>query len=230
MDQAKIQRLTDAVMAAITDDVRSGVVPWTVTNFGQLHDWVDANMYLEHAGQQLNADDPDSLDEVNAIEDEVSRRLGNGAVTGGGWRRVTWTVQQSHSMVLPLALLRQEHRDEPLTAHEVDDDAITEFESDITFDRQTSRTTERVDVVDAPAYVEPAERYSGAGILDDPRSKLRAALAELRHLDAEVSRLTEQDIHDGFDSEQDEVVGRANDQAREALRLALTVLGMAQGS
>jgi hypothetical protein len=217
-------------MVAITDDVRSGVVPWTVTNFGQLHDWVDANMYLEHAGQHFNAGDPDSLAEVNAIEDEVSRRLGNGVVTGGGWRKVTWTVRQSHSMVLPLGLLRQESGDEPLTADEINDEAIAEFEGDTTLDAQTGRTIDRVDVVEAPAYVEPAERYSGASILDDPRLRLRMALVELRRLDADVRRLIDQDIHDGVETERDEVADRANEQAREALRLALTLLGLAHSS
>jgi hypothetical protein len=230
MDKARIEQLTDTVMAAITDDVRSGVVPWTVTNFGQLHDWVDANMYLEHAGQQFDAGDPDSLEEVNAIEDEVSRRLGNGAVTGGGWRQITWTVQQSHSMVLPLALLREEHRDEPLTVGEVNDEAIAEFEGEATLVSQSSRTINRVDVVDAPAYVEPADRYSGASILDDPRLKLRTALAELRRLDAEAKRRSDQDHHDGLENAQDDVAEQANAQARAALRLALTLLGMTQAS
>jgi hypothetical protein len=228
MDKARIDQLTDAVMTAITDDVREGVVPWTVTNFGQLHDWVDANMYLEHAGQQFNAGDPDSLDEVIAVQDEVTRRLGDGAVTGGGWRQVTWAVQQSHSVVLPLALLREEPRDDPLTPGEVNDETIAEFEGEATLVSQSGRTINRVDVVEAPAYVEPAERYSGASILDDPGLKLRMALAELRRLDAEVKRRSGQDHHDGSEDAQDEVAEQADGQARTALQLALTLLGMTQ--
>jgi len=230
MDKARIGKYADRVMAAITDDVRSGVVPWTVTNFAQLHDWVDANMYLEHAGQRFDADDPDSLDEVNAIEDEVSRRLGNDAVTGGGWRQVTWTVHQTHRMVLPLALLREEARGEPLTAGEVDDEAIAEFEDEATLVSQSGRTINRVDVVDAPAYVAPADRYRGAGIIEDPWLKLRTALAELERLDAEVKRLRDQDHRGGFENARDQAVEQANGQARAALQLARTLLGMAQAS
>ena len=230
MDKARVDQFTEKVMAAITDDVRSGVVPWTVTNFGQLHDWVDANMYLEDAGQRYDPDDRDSMDEINAIEDEVSRRLGDGVVTGGGWRQVSWTVQQSHSMVLPLALLREEHREVPLTAGEVNGEAVAEFEGDTTLVSLAGRTINRVDVVDAPAYVEPAARYSGASILDDPRLKLRTALARLRRLDADVQRLSDQDHHDGFENAQDEVAEQAVGQARVALQLALALLGMTQAS
>lgn len=226
MDKARIDQFTDTVIEAITDDVRSGIVPWTVTTFGQLHDWVDANMYLEHAGQRYDPDNADSLDEINAIEDEVSRRLGNGAVTGGGWHQVTWTVQQTHRTVLPVALLRPEHRDEPPTAGDVNGEAVAEFEGDTTLVGLTGRTINRVDVVDAPAYVEPPARYSHASILDDPRLKLRAALAELRRLDADVQRLSDHDHghHDGSDNAWDKVAEQANGQARVALQLALTLL------
>jgi hypothetical protein len=230
LNKARVEELTDKVMAMITEDVQAGAVPWTVTNFGQLHDWVDANMYLEHAGQVFDPAEQDSLDEVNAIEDEVSRRLNDGAVTGGGWRRVTWTAQQTHSVVLPLALLRQEHRDEPVTTGEVTDTVIAAFEGDTTLVSRTSRTVDTVEAADPPAYVEPAERYSRASILDDPRVKLRAARAELRRLDSEVKRLSGQERHDGPESPQDEAAEQALDHARKALQLALTLLGMAQGS
>jgi len=226
MDKARVDQLTETVMAAITDDVRLGVVPWTVTNFGQLHDWADPNMYLEHAGQRY---DPDSIDEINAIEDEVSRRLGNGAVTGG-WRQVTWTVHQSHSTVLPLALLREEHSHEPLTADNINDETLAEYEGDTTLDTVAGRAIGGVAIADPPAYVEPAARYSGASILDDPRLKLRTALAELRRLDADVQRLGDHDHHDGFENARDEVAEQANGQARVVLQLALTLLGMTQAS
>jgi hypothetical protein len=85
----------------------------------------------------------------------------------------------------------------------------------------------RIEVVDAPPYAEPAQR---TGILDNPKVRLRMALAALRRLDAEVKRLVEEDIHDGFESPQDEIAEKANDQARAALQLALTMLGMAQAS
>lgn len=150
MDKARVAQLADTVMAQIIDDVRSGVVPWTVTNFGQLHDWTDANMYLEHAGQQFDASSQDSLDEVIAIEDEVSQRLANGTLTGGGWRRATWTVQQTHSMVLPLALLRPHEHDGPLTLQTVSHDAIAEFEGDTTRVSSADRTILRLENVDAP--------------------------------------------------------------------------------
>ena len=219
MDKARIAQLTDTVMAQIIDDVRSGIVPWTVTNFEQLHDWVDANMYLEHAGQQFDASNQDSLDEVIAIEDEVSERLTNGVLNGGGWRRATWTVQQTHRMVLPLALLPQ--HDGPLTPDEAGHDAIAAFEGDTTHVSSADRTITRMEVADAPAYVEPPRR---ASILDGPRVKLRAALAELRRLDADVRRPS--DHHDGFESPRDEVADQANRQARTALQLALALLGM----
>jgi hypothetical protein len=134
-------------------------------------------------------------------------------------------------MVLPLALLREEHRDEPWNAGQVnDDEVIAEFEGEATFVSHSGRMINRVEVVDAPAYVEPAYRYSGASILDDPRLKLRRALAELRRLDADVKRGRAQDRHDGFENARADVVGQANAQARAALDMALTLLGMTQAS
>jgi hypothetical protein len=85
-------------------------------------------------------------------------------------------------------LLGAVHRDEPLTAGEVAE-VIAEFEDESTLVSRSGRTINRLDVVNAPAYVEPVERYNGTSILDDPGLKLRTALAEMRRLDDEVKQL-----------------------------------------
>lgn len=223
--ESRFQELVDQVLVEITDDVRMGKVPWTVNQFRQLHDWVDANDYVAHASRRLHVAVPDSLAEVNALEGEVSRLLGAGAVTGGGWRKLSWTVR--HSLVLPVALLRDPRGDGASTVSGVDA-VIAEFESDLTVDTLGGRTVNRVERHDPPAYRGSAARDRADSALDDLRRRLRRALVALRSLDATVARLEEQHFNDGFENPQDEIIELANDQAREALRL--TLLGMAPGS
>ena len=106
VDPDRVKGYADKVMAMVIDDVRDGVVPWTVTDFSQLHDWVDANMYLEQAGQQFDAGDPASIAETNAIADAVSKRLADGEIIGGEWFTVTWTSTVRPAKVLPWRLLQ----------------------------------------------------------------------------------------------------------------------------
>ncbi len=80
---ADVQRFADKVIQLIRGDVEAGAVPVTVTGFEQLHDHVDANMYLEWAGQVYDPDRPGCIEEIRQIEDEVSRRLAAGVLHTG---------------------------------------------------------------------------------------------------------------------------------------------------
>lgn len=73
----RIRKYADKIMEMIREDVAEGIVPATVTDFGELHSHLDANDYLIHAGQVYDASE-ESCDEINAIETEVSRRLARG--------------------------------------------------------------------------------------------------------------------------------------------------------
>ena len=74
-DAGDISRYAGAVLAEIDEDIRSGLVPCTVTTFSELHDYVDANGYHEAAGVPFvaGADNPYLI--VNQVSAEVSRRL-----------------------------------------------------------------------------------------------------------------------------------------------------------
>lgn len=69
-----VAKHADRVMGAIQDDIDAGRVPATVRSFAELHDHLDANEYTA----DIETDDDFEL--VNAIENEVSRRLAAGAV------------------------------------------------------------------------------------------------------------------------------------------------------
>ena len=225
VDPDRVKGYADKVMAMVIDDVRDGVVPWTVTDFSQLHDWVDANMYLEQAGQQFDAGDPASIAETNAITDAVSKRLADGEVTGGEWFTVTWTSTVRHAKVLPWRLL-QPSLDGELRTFMVDADELDEFESRDTLLEGGERICIGLASAAPLPYTEPADRYGAASILDDPRLLLRQAVVKLRDLDAEAKRLETEGFCDGFENEQDEKQYEADQQARKALRMALKLLGM----
>jgi hypothetical protein len=76
----QISRWADEVMAQIRDDMDEGVVPRTVREFRDLHDYVDANEYTLNIGVPWGSDvaaddDPAGVALVTAVEDEVNRRL-----------------------------------------------------------------------------------------------------------------------------------------------------------
>ena len=65
----------DAIMVMIDEDMAGGYVPGDVDSFSALHDHVDANMYYLQAMGVEFATDPASNGLVNAVLDEVDRRL-----------------------------------------------------------------------------------------------------------------------------------------------------------
>lgn len=84
---ATVAEFADRIMELIRADVAEGIVPADVKDFSDLHDHVDANMYLEDAGQVYDPDNPESIREINEIEDAITERLRNGALlnaTQGG--------------------------------------------------------------------------------------------------------------------------------------------------
>lgn len=72
-----VAEYADKVIGFIRDDVRDGVVPSNVKGFGELHQWVDANVYLIKAGQVYDGSEQ-SARESNAIEDAVTAKLVRG--------------------------------------------------------------------------------------------------------------------------------------------------------
>jgi len=63
-----------AIMAAIDDDIAEGALPGSVACFADLHDYLDANDYLQAAGVPMPTA-AGGLDTVIDVEEEVSRRL-----------------------------------------------------------------------------------------------------------------------------------------------------------
>jgi hypothetical protein len=76
-DQA-MARYADAIIAEIDADIAVGVLPTGIATFGDLHDHVDANEYLQEAGVPFGTDPgagADGCEAVNAVTTEVDRRL-----------------------------------------------------------------------------------------------------------------------------------------------------------
>ncbi len=72
--QADINRYAEHIMAAIDDDIAEGGLPGSVACFTDLHDYVDANDYLQGAGVPMPTADG-GIDTIVAVQDEVTRRL-----------------------------------------------------------------------------------------------------------------------------------------------------------
>jgi hypothetical protein len=89
LDRAVVDGFATKVLAEILVDVFDGVVPPGVGEFRDLHLFVDANMYLEDVGQVYDGSEY-SIAEINAIEDEVTRRIRDGALVG--WRELPTLV------------------------------------------------------------------------------------------------------------------------------------------
>lgn len=71
-----VTEYADKAMTMIDADIASGQVPATVRSFSELHDYVDANEYLEDVpwGTDLpGGNDPMYL--VIEVSDEISARL-----------------------------------------------------------------------------------------------------------------------------------------------------------
>lgn len=94
-------RIIGEVKAMIVEDAHNGVVPWTASAFSELHSYCDANTYLIDAGQVYDPDDQSTLDEINLIEDVVSRWLELGRLADMQPVRVTWLVTERYALELP---------------------------------------------------------------------------------------------------------------------------------
>ena len=73
-----VARFADAIIAMIDADIAIGVLPTGVATFGELHDHVDANEYLQEVGVPFGTDPgagTDGCEAVNAVAAEVERQL-----------------------------------------------------------------------------------------------------------------------------------------------------------
>jgi hypothetical protein len=63
----------------ILEDIIAGIVPATVTTFAELHDYVDANEYVENVpwgtGLPRDESDPAGVRLIIAVQDKVSEWL-----------------------------------------------------------------------------------------------------------------------------------------------------------
>ena len=74
---------TAAIVAAmkreITADIEAGIVPSTITDFSELHDYVDANVYAdEELLKYEETTGQEWLDYINGVQDEVHQWLKDG--------------------------------------------------------------------------------------------------------------------------------------------------------
>lgn len=74
----------DEIMVMIREDIAAGKVSPIVWSFDALHNYVDANGYTLAAhvpwgGDAATAEDPEGMALVNAVENEITRRLQTGA-------------------------------------------------------------------------------------------------------------------------------------------------------
>lgn len=133
--QAPVNKFVEKIMQMLREDAADGTIPYAVTDFRDLHSFVDANMYLEHAGQVYEPGNPASLAEINAITDDITRRLQDGELTGGGWSELRWNTTVQHVATVPNAVARRLLRLDPPDSiaaswlrADVDDDVLTEIE------------------------------------------------------------------------------------------------------
>ncbi len=64
----------ERIMTDIDDDIAGGALPASVRSFTDLHDYLDANDYLQAAGVPYDAT-PATIDVIVAVQEEVNRRL-----------------------------------------------------------------------------------------------------------------------------------------------------------
>jgi hypothetical protein len=89
----------ETIKREILADVRSGLIPITVTTFEELHDHVDANDYLATAGVPVPADVDGALDLTNDVTDIVHEWLQDNGLTGGhivAVREITGNTRLAH--------------------------------------------------------------------------------------------------------------------------------------
>lgn len=73
------QEMATKVIGAVQADIEAGWVPTTVANFSELHDHVDANMYLlnvmDGAGEEYDAASEEQATRDNAAMELVNQWL-----------------------------------------------------------------------------------------------------------------------------------------------------------
>lgn len=74
------QQIIDQIIAEIREDVAAGRVPSTVQDFGELHEYIDANMYADHmvAVRELAGEEWNEF--MNVIQTKVSDMIKSGAL------------------------------------------------------------------------------------------------------------------------------------------------------
>lgn len=80
---ATVTEAASRIMRLLVDGAAAGQIPYSVASFIDLHDHTDANRLLDQVGMEYDPGNPASLDEINTVTDEVTRRLQAGDLTGG---------------------------------------------------------------------------------------------------------------------------------------------------
>jgi hypothetical protein len=68
------EEIIEKAKKEIIEDIRNGVVPSSVADFGELHDYVDANCYGGICEDDfIIVNDDDDIDDINHIQDELDK-------------------------------------------------------------------------------------------------------------------------------------------------------------
>lgn len=129
LDYDVIRGYAGKIIEMIREDARSGVHPYTVRTFEQLHQRCDANEYLEHAGQVYDGS-PRSIAEIRAVQDEVEELLMAGAVDGGASYRIVWTKPETHQRTVCASEIRDRFGLAPTTVITCETLSVQDFSGD----------------------------------------------------------------------------------------------------
>jgi hypothetical protein len=83
-----VSQYADEIMTSVHEDMASGIMPRDVGSFSEMHDHTDANMYLAEVYPEYTGSDADN-DLLNAVSDEVDRRLAREALALNTGQRCT---------------------------------------------------------------------------------------------------------------------------------------------
>lgn len=79
VDPARVTELADKIIEMMIDDCHDSGLPWSLRDFDEADEHTDKNMYYEYAGQHFDGT-PQIIAEVNAVHDELDRRLRDGVL------------------------------------------------------------------------------------------------------------------------------------------------------
>jgi hypothetical protein len=137
----RIGHWADLIIAAIDDDIAEGALPASVRSFTDLHDYLDANDYLQDAGVPFDATTATTatIDLTVRVQEEVNHRLqapGRLWCTFGACRypkhdHTTTTGDDGAQLPEPVAMRCQHcghaaHYDEKLRWYRHDDPAVAD--------------------------------------------------------------------------------------------------------